>query len=51
MQSVLEHDKAMKRALDVSRRAGDLLLKSEQEELARVKNYADELLRQEYRQG
>ena len=49
VRSLLEQDKAMKRALDVSRRAGDMLLKSEQDELTRAKDYADELLRQEYR--
>jgi hypothetical protein len=40
----LAADAQMRKALAASQRVGQLLLKSEEEELARVKQYAEELL-------
>ena len=42
-------DQELRRACDESTLAGDLLLKAEGEELERVNQYADELMKKEYR--
>lgn len=47
----LQKDAVLKQAYETSQRVGDLLLKSEAEELEQVSKYADELLQKEYRWG
>jgi len=44
----MRQDAELRQALEESRMAGELLLKSEGEELKRVRKYADDLIQKEY---
>lgn len=46
---VMQLDSQLQDALTQSRRVGDLLLKSEQKELAQIDDFATRLLEREYR--
>lgn len=47
---VLRRDPKLQEALRHSRRVGDMLLKIEEQEMAKVNQLTDDLLKQEYRQ-
>lgn len=49
IEEALRHGRVAESALQHSRRVGDLLLKSENQEVQRVQEYAEELLDHEYR--
>ena len=46
---VLRRDPKLQEALRHSRRVGDMLLKVEEQEMAKVNQLTDDLLKQEYR--
>ncbi len=48
---VLRRDPKLQEALRHSRRVGDMLLKVEEQEVAKVNQLTDDLLKKEYRQG
>jgi len=49
LEETLRSSKQLRSALEHSTRVGDLLLKSEEAEVARVQEYAEDLLDHEYR--
>lgn len=51
IQERIRQDKDLRNAYEKSRLAGGLLLKREGEELQRVHQYAEDLIKQEYRQS